>query len=75
MNKLEKRKKILNEIGLYTDVCIRFAVTIIFFLFLGYWIDNKFGSKPIFIVIFVFLGAATGFYNLYRTLISRLKKK
>ena len=74
MSKSEKRKKILDEIGLYTDVGIRFAVTIIIFLFLGYWIDNRFGSKPVFIVLFVFLGASAGFYNLYRVLMTRLKK-
>lgn len=74
MNDFEKRKKNLNEIGIYIDVGIRFAVTIIVFLFLGYWIDNKFGFKPIFIVICVFLGAFVGFYNLYRTLTSNIKK-
>lgn len=74
MNQNDKRKKLFNEIGFYTDLGLRFAVTIIVFLFLGYWIDGKTGLRPVLTIIFVFLGAFTGFYSLYKSLVSHLEK-
>jgi len=75
MDQKDKRKKIINEIGFYSDVGLRFAVAIIVFLFLGYWIDSKTGLEPIFTFIGVFFGASVGFYSLYRSLVSRINKK
>jgi ATP synthase protein I len=34
--------------------------------FFGRWLDNKLGTDPVFIAIFTLLGAAAGFYELYR---------
>lgn len=75
MDQKDKRKKIINEIGFYSDAGLRFAIAIVVFLFLGYWIDNKTGLEPIFTFIGVFFGASAGFYSLYRSLVSRINKK
>ncbi len=74
MNKKNDRKKTINEIGFYTDVGLRYAITIIAFLGLGYLIDIKTGLKPAFTLIGVFFGASVGFYSLYRSLISRMNR-
>ncbi len=35
--------------------------------FLGYWLDEWTGLRPLFMVVFFFLGFAAGFLNIYRT--------
>lgn len=71
----EKRKNPYKEAGYFIDIGLRFAISIIVFLFLGIWIDDKTGLQPAFTIIGVFFGAGTGFYSLYRSLISHSKKK
>lgn len=34
--------------------------------FLGYWLDNWLGTRPWLMVVFLFLGFAAGFLNIYR---------
>jgi ATP synthase protein I len=34
--------------------------------FFGRWLDSKLGTDPAFLAIFTLLGAAAGFYELYR---------
>ena len=32
----------------------------------GYWLDNRAGTLPLFLILGVLLGMAAGFYNLFR---------
>lgn len=34
--------------------------------FLGYWLDEWLGTRPLFMVVMFFLGFAAGFLNIYR---------
>lgn len=34
--------------------------------FLGYWIDRGLDTKPLFMIVMLFLGFAAGFLNIYR---------
>ena len=74
MDRKSNRKKLIDDIGYYSNVGIRFALIIIIFLFLGNWLDDKTGLRPLFTLIFVFWGASLGFYSLYRSLIAYAKK-
>ncbi len=46
---------------------VEFAGAIIGCTFLGIWIDKQTDTAPIFMMIFIILGAVVAFYNLYRT--------
>ena len=37
-------------------------------LFAGQWIDKKLGTAPWLLILGVFIGAAAGIFNMYRTL-------
>ena len=52
----------------YAGIGIQFAVAIVLFLYAGQWLDRKFGTSPIFLILGVFLGAGAAFYNMYRKL-------
>ncbi len=55
--------------GDYIGVGLQFAGSIVLFLFVGQWLDSRLGTEPWLLLIGVFVGAAAGFYALYRQLV------
>ena len=53
-------------IGFYIDVGLQFAVAIALGVGLGYYLDLKWNTSPLMLVVGLLLGAASGFLNLYR---------
>lgn len=47
---------------------LQFTAAVILAVFAGIWLDEKLGTSPWMVVVLVFLGAAIGFYSLYRNL-------
>ena len=45
---------------------IQFAVALVLFVFLGAWLDKRFGTSPLFILLGVLVGGGGGFFSLYR---------
>jgi ATP synthase protein I len=68
MNENEKKGKFrqLRELYLISTVGIQLVVSIFIGLAIGVYLDGKFGTSPIFIFIFLLLGIAAGFMNLFR---------
>lgn len=58
----------------YAGAGLQFALTIVIFTFLGIWLDKRLGTSPWFVLICVFVGAAAGFYSIYRTLMGSAKR-
>lgn len=58
----------------YAGAGLQFAATIVIFVFFGVWLDKRLGSSPWFVLICVFVGAAAGFYSIYRTLMGSAKR-
>lgn len=52
--------------GDFAGVGVQFVAAILVFLFLGKWIDGRFGTAPLFLILGTFVGAAGGFYSMYR---------
>ena len=46
---------------------LQFVVTILVFLFVGQWMDRKFGTTPWLLLVGVLLGAALGMWMMIRT--------
>jgi ATP synthase protein I len=46
----------------------QFAAMVILSAFAGIWLDRKVGTSPWLLIVTVFVGAALGFYSLYRNL-------
>lgn len=58
----------------YSDLGIRFALSIVIFLFIGKWVDRQLGTMPLFLVIGVLLGATAGLISIYRAVFPPDKK-
>lgn len=52
--------------GEFAGIGIQFALVILVFTAGGVWLDRRLGSSPWFTIIGVFVGAAGGFYSMYR---------
>jgi ATP synthase protein I len=55
-----------NAVGLAFRVLSEFVAAVIVGAFIGWWIDRVAGTTPAFLVVFLLMGAAAGFWNVYR---------
>ena len=62
-------KRQLGQYGRYLGLGLEFAASILLFIFLGRYLDGKYGTEPWFIVSGAVMGFAVAFYGMYRTLI------
>ena len=60
--------------GKYMGLGLQFAGSIVFFMFAGIWLDKRFDTSPVFVIIGVFGGAAAAFYVIYKKLMADLPK-
>jgi F0F1-type ATP synthase assembly protein I len=67
----ERRER--SDAARYAGVGLQFAVTILVCLWLGNWLDRKFGTSK-FVFLAVFLGAGAAFYSMYRQLMGNLER-
>lgn len=50
-------------------VGLAFAASILFFLFVGMWLDRRLGTEPWLLIAGVFVGGGAGFWSMYRRLV------
>jgi len=73
----DKRKKIfaVKGVGPYLGLGTQLAITMVAMFFIGYWLDIKLDTSPVFIIIFSLLGGFTAIYNFIKTVLELGKKK
>lgn len=59
----------------HTTAGLQYGITIIICLFIGRWVDGRTGTRPLFLIVGIFLGAVAGFYNLYRSLVQQERER
>ena len=67
--------KTYKEIAPFLTLGMQLAVTITVMFFIGKWIDDKYETTPVWIIIFTFAGAIGGLYNFIKTVLDYNKKK
>ena len=60
--------------GAAAGMGLQFAISVILFLLAGQWLDKKLGTAPLFLMIFVFVGAGASFYSIYRKLMEQQRR-
>ena len=66
--------KSLRDVGPYLGLGLQLAVTIVAFVLIGSWLDDKFSQNYIFTLIAGVCGIGIGLYNLIRT-VTYLEKR
>jgi len=54
------------EIGKYLNLGFQLAVAVGLGIVVGYWLDKKLGTVPLFLLLGLSVGAVAGFLNIYR---------
>jgi F0F1-type ATP synthase assembly protein I len=57
----------------FAGLGIQFAAAILLFVFIGQWLDKRYGGSGLFTLAGVFLGAGAAFYNMYRKIAAAQK--
>jgi ATP synthase protein I len=52
--------------GEFAGIGLQFAVVILVFTGVGYWLDRRLGTSPWLLVLGVFAGAAAGIFSMYQ---------
>ncbi len=63
------------DIGPYLNLGFQFAITVCLGVALGYWLDMRLNTLPLFIILGLLLGGLSGFLTLYRGVYPDRKKK
>ena len=63
---------IFKQLALVTQIGLLMAIPIFFSIFIGYWLDNKFDTSPLFLVIFILVGVYAAFRNLFVTVLKKM---
>ena len=66
LNKNRKIKKDFFSEYININVGYSLVTPILIGVIIGLTLDNKFHSKPVFTVLFIFLGMVSSFYNLFK---------
>jgi ATP synthase protein I len=64
----KETKKLFRELWFYSSLSFSIALSILFGLVIGYWLDKKFETSPWLTLIFIGLGVIAGFRNIYLAL-------
>ena len=67
--------KSLGAAGKYAGLGMQFVVSILLFLYVGQWLDRRFGTAPLFLYVGVFTGAGAAFYSMYRMLMADQRRE
>ena len=65
----------LKEAAPYLGLGTQLAMTVALLAFIGIFLDNKFDTKPVFILVCTFFGAFAGLYNFIRSVSHLTRKK
>ena len=59
------RKQAANGLALGAQIAFTIIICIALSIFLGVWLDNRLGTSPVFLLIFIFVGIAAAFKAMY----------
>lgn len=68
-------QKTIRDAAPYMGLGVQLAATMVIFVLIGDWIDEKNESEPLFLTIFALAGIAVGMYTLIKTVMELEKKK
>ena len=61
----EQDRKLFRVLGALSTVGITLVVSTVIGYYAGHWLDSRFGTTPWLTLVFLLLGIAAGFKNLY----------
>lgn len=72
---MKKKYGFLANFALVSQIGVMMVIPIILGVWLGGIIDNKLGTAPLFLIIFMILGVGAAFRNIYLVVYKQFEKK
>lgn len=72
---VDKRLQALKYLSLVTQIGFTMSVPIVLSLIFGNWLDEKIGTSPLFLILFMLIGVYTGFRNSYQLIMKQYKDR
>lgn len=72
---MKKKYGFLANFALVSQIGITMVIPIVLGVWLGGKLDNKLGTKGLFLIVFISLGVASGFRNVYFLVYKRFDNK
>lgn len=66
---------VLANLTLVSQIGISMVLPILGGVWAGHWLDERLGTKILFLIVFVFLGIGASFYNLYNLTSKGINKR
>ncbi|ABW20099.1 AtpZ/AtpI family protein [Alkaliphilus oremlandii] len=63
---MSKNINIFKNLALVSQIGISMIIPIIFGVYVGKWMDEKLGTGPIFLFIFIIIGIASSFVSIFK---------
>ncbi len=70
----QDKKKFYKSLGVLSSIGISVVLAIIIGVLIGRWLDDLFGTSPVFFFIFLFIGIVAGFRNIFVIVKREIKK-
>ncbi len=71
--KNQSKVNVMQELAPYASLGLQLVITILVGAYAGWWIDGKYDTSPIFLIILTFLGATVGMVTFIKTAVKRKK--
>lgn len=71
----DDRKRVERQYLRFAGVGVQYAATILILTLAGIWLDNRAGTAPLFLLVFLLLGFIGATYSLIRQVLSPDKKQ
>jgi F0F1-type ATP synthase assembly protein I len=71
----DQRREMLRASGQFMGHGMTWALAVLFFMGVGWWVDSKLGTGPILMIVGAFVGGAAGFYSLYYHIVIEPKER
>lgn len=68
------RSKIASAYALLSQIAIQVLVIMVMMFFLGKWLDSKFDTSPLFLLLFILLGMISAFKSIYDIGMNEVKR-
>lgn len=65
---MKEKRKFYYIIAVGGQMTVLLVGPVVVFLLLGLWLDNLFGTSPLFIILGVIIGFAGSIFNVYRVM-------
>jgi len=71
--KPDERNQIVRALSLFTHIGLTMAICIGGCLWFGVFFDNTFGTRPVFLLVFMAIGITSAFWSVYKIVTKMMK--